>query len=197
MQPLAAGGNRVLDVTIGQPAEVADTDNAEGAHVPHEAAEALESIKGEDLLHTTVAVVLPREGDAAVIPCPQAVMGERNTLSRAAQIFDHLGRAAEGARGVDDPLLSTGGLKPALEGGGLGQSRQFAVEGALPRWESLYQSGPEATAAAGAEDFEGEEKGLAAYLRAAARKAALAIGRASAAGDDLLILEGECSDGLQ
>lgn len=184
MQPLAAGGNRVLDVTSGQQADVADTDKAAGAHVQPEAASELERIERKALLHTAVPVVRPREGDVAVLQCPQAVMRERHPVSRAAPICDHLSRATEGGLGVDDPFWSTGGPKPALEGGGLGQRRQFAGAGELPLWESLDQRGPEETAEAGAEDCAGEAEGRAAFPRAAARHPALAIGRACAAGDD-------------
>ena len=148
MQPLAAGGHRVLDVTSGQQAAVADTDNAAGEHVQQDVASERERIERQDLLHTAVPVVLPREGAIAVFQGLQAGLGERNPVSLAAQIVEHLSRAAEGALGVDDPVLSTGGPKPALEGGGLGQSRQCAVEGELTRVASLDQSGPEETAAA-------------------------------------------------
>lgn len=184
MPQLAAGGTRVLDVTIGQQAEGADTDTAVGEHVPQAAASALESPEREECLHTAVPVVLPRAGDAAVFQWPQAVMGERHTVRIAAQLGDHLSRAPEGTRGVDDPWLSTGGLQPAREGGWIGQRSQFAAEGALTLWGSLEQSGPEETADTGAADVDGAEEGLAPVLRAAARNPALAIGRESAAGNE-------------
>src|SRR5437870_973566 len=53
VEQLAAAGDFVLDVAIGQPAEVADTNEAGGQDVQDEAAEELEGLEGKGLCYSS------------------------------------------------------------------------------------------------------------------------------------------------
>ena len=69
MQKVASGGDVVLVVGVGEQAVVADPMKAGGQHVQQEAAHELLGPQGHSLVARVAvfAVVLPAEGDAAII----------------------------------------------------------------------------------------------------------------------------------
>ena len=73
-----------------------------------EAAKELDGFERQNLFDTAVAIILPTEPDAAVFEFEQAMIGDGDLVGVASEIVDDLGRAAEGALGVDDPALTTG-----------------------------------------------------------------------------------------
>jgi hypothetical protein len=108
IEQLAAAGDFILDLAIGQEAEVAEADKAAGQDVEQEAAKELDGVKGEGFFDTAVAVILPAEADAAVLDFQQAVVGDGDAVGVATEILDDLCRAAEGGLGIDNPALSAG-----------------------------------------------------------------------------------------
>ena len=184
LEQVAAGGDFVGSVTVGEESEVADADKARGQDVEEKAAQELEGVEREGFFHTAVTVILPAEKDAAVLDLEQAMIGDGNAVGVAAEIVDDLGGAAEGLLGVDDPAWAAGGLQPAAEGFGVGEPGEIAEEGKLSLLESVEQGVTEEMSEAGAEDFDGEEEVLAIFLRAAAGDPVLAVGRQPSARDD-------------
>lgn len=75
-----------------------------------------------------MAVIFPAEGDVCVRHLDQSGVGDRDTVGVAAEIGQHLLRAAEGRLGVNDPLYPTKCAQPILEGGGSGEADEFAEE---------------------------------------------------------------------
>ena len=69
MQKLASGGDIVLAVGVGEQAVVADAMKAGGQHVQQEATHELLGGQGHGFVArvSVFAVVLPAEGDAAII----------------------------------------------------------------------------------------------------------------------------------
>ena len=61
-----------------------------------------------------MTVIPPAEKDEAVFDLEEAMIGDSDAVGVAAEILDHLSRAAEGALGVDDPSTARGccGKKP-------------------------------------------------------------------------------------
>ena len=57
-------------------------------------------------LLAAVSVVLPAEGDLAVGHGQESVIGDGDPVSVACQVVEHVFRSAEGAFGVDHPLLT-------------------------------------------------------------------------------------------
>ena len=74
------------------------------------------------------AIVLPTEGDAAVVQCHEARVGDRDPMGVARQIGENLSRSCEGALGVDHPLALTHWCEPVGEGIGIGQIEVLAEE---------------------------------------------------------------------
>jgi len=102
-----AGAGDVLGAfAAGEQAIVADAMEACGQHVHEEAADEL--VDGER--HHLVAlaafepVVLPLEGDALVVACEQAAIGDGNAMGVAGEIAQDFLRPAEGALAVDSPV---------------------------------------------------------------------------------------------
>ena len=81
MQKLASGGDVVLAVGVGEKAIVADAMKARGQHVQQEAAHELVGLQGHGFVARApvFAVVLPAEGDAAIV---QAMSRELEIATR-------------------------------------------------------------------------------------------------------------------
>lgn len=142
-----------------------------------EAAEELDSVEGESFFDAPVAVILPAEVDAAVYDLEQAMIGDGDAVSVAAEIVDDLGGAAEGALGVDDPALMGGRPQPTTKRLWVRESGQIAKEREMSLLEGFEQGLTKEMAEAGAEDFDREEEMLAVFLGTTARDPALAVGR--------------------
>ena len=175
VEELAAAGDLMLGLAVGQPAEVADADKAGGQDVKEEAAEELDGVQGEYFFHTAVAVVFPGKRDAAVFELEQTVIGDSDAVGVATEIGDDQGGAAEGALGVDDPSLMGEGAQPAAEGMGIGQRSQIGEERELSLLKGLEQGLLEQVAEASAEDFDWKEE-MFALFGALASDPAQAVG---------------------
>ena len=53
-----------------------------------------------------VSIVLPLEADLIVFDIEQAIVGDRDAVSVAAHVIEHLLRSGERSLGIDDPLAS-------------------------------------------------------------------------------------------
>ena len=168
VEELAAAGDFVVGVAVGQPAEVADADKAGRQDVEEEAAEELDGVEGEHFFPTAVTVILPAEPDTAVFDLQEAVVGECDAVSVASEVLNDLGGAAEWALGIDDPALTAGRTQPAVEGFWIGERGQIAKETELSLLKGQPQCVLEQMAEASAENFDREEEVLAMFLRATA-----------------------------
>ena len=105
-EQLASAGDVLGTFAGGEQTIVADAVEACGQHVHEEAADEL--VHGER--HHLVAlaafepVVLPLEGDALVVACEQAAIGDGNAMGVAGEIAQDFLRPAEGALAVDSPV---------------------------------------------------------------------------------------------
>jgi hypothetical protein len=101
----AAEGEVRRPATIGEPAEVADADEAVGDDVEEEPPEKLVDIEVHDLHAVAVGVVAPAEADPAVSQREEPVVGERDAVGVATEVGEHVLGASEGRFAVDDPRL--------------------------------------------------------------------------------------------
>ena len=102
-----AGTSDVLGaLAAGEQAIVADAMEACGQHVHEKAADELVGREGHHLVSLApfAPVVLPLEGDALVIACDQAAIGDGDAMGVAREISQDFLRAAEGAFAVDHPV---------------------------------------------------------------------------------------------
>jgi hypothetical protein len=185
VEQLAAAGDLVLDVAIGQPAEVADANEAGGQEVQEEAAEEFEGIEGTGLCYCSVTIVFPGKRDAAVFDLEQAMVGNSDPVGVAAEILDDLSGAAPGPFGVDDPAPVGGEVQPAAEGGRVREPGQIAEEGELSLLEGLQPGIAEESTEASAENLNRQEE-VFALFGALARDPARAVGRPASAWDDTM-----------
>ena len=185
VEEMAAVGDFIFGVAVGEEAKVADTDEACGQDVEEEAPKELDGSEGECFFDGTVAVIFPAEADATVLDLQQAVVGDGNAMGVASEIVDDLSGAAEGLLGVDNPAAVGGGAQPAAESFRVGEGGEIAKEAELTVLEGLEQSVTKEMAEAGAEDFDGEEEGFALF-RAGTGDPALAIEGESAARDNTM-----------
>ena len=79
---------------------------ARGQHVHEKAADELVGRERHQLVAvgTFDPVVLPLEGDACLIACEQAAIGNGDPMSVAREVAQHFLGAAEGALAVDHPF---------------------------------------------------------------------------------------------
>jgi hypothetical protein len=117
-EQLAGAGDVVGAGAFGEQAVVADAMQAFWQHVDEETADELEG--GDRHLLVSIAaldaVVLPLEGDAALVAGDQAAVGDRDAVGVARQIGQHRFGPTERLLRVDDPL-------------GLAQRRETSREG--------------------------------------------------------------------
>ena len=101
----------------GEQAVVADAVEALWQHVHQEPADELVGSERHRLvsLGTLEPVVLPPEGDAVVIACDQAAVGDGDAVGVARQIAQHLLGPAERSFAVDHPFRLRSGARYAAK----------------------------------------------------------------------------------
>lgn len=92
--------------SIGEEAEVADADEALGEQVKQEATQKLIVRDGHHFLPIVVGRVAPAEGDLAVGEGDQAMVGDGDAVSIAAEILQHILGSTERWFRVDDPIFA-------------------------------------------------------------------------------------------
>ncbi len=92
-------------MTVGHPSEVTNLLEAVRQHVEQEPTNELFSFKGHPLCLIAVTVVLPTERDVPVFKREQSVIGDRHSVSVAAQIIEDLLRPAKGMFRIHGPFL--------------------------------------------------------------------------------------------
>ena len=101
--------------TIGQETKGTDADKATGQDMKQEAAQELLSGKGQHSLVIALRVVLPAEGDLVILEGDEAMVGDGDAMSIAAEIAQHMLGTAERWFGVDDPVLPEQGTQESAE----------------------------------------------------------------------------------
>ena len=132
--------------SVGEDAEVADADEAFGEQVQQEAAQELIDGESHQLLLVVVGGVAPAEGDLAVGQCDEAMVGDGDAMSVAAEILEHVVGIAKGWFGVDDPVFAEERTQPGGEGLGMGKRCELAGKMQLAMRESGLESGDELAA---------------------------------------------------
>lgn len=131
IEQLAAERELGSAVAVGKEAVVPDAMEAVRQCVEQEPADELVCREGHDVRPGMVAVILPAESDLAVRQADKACIGDRDAMRVAAEIGQHLFRAAEGWFGIDDPLDPPQLIELAGEGGGFGERCEFPKK---PSW---------------------------------------------------------------
>ena len=86
-----------------------------------------------------VSRITPAKSDLAIGEGNQAVVGDGNTMSVAAQIVQHIFGATEGTFQVDHPVLSKQWPQPGGKDLGLSEEFQISLEAELAILKSLLE----------------------------------------------------------
>jgi hypothetical protein len=91
---------------VGEQPVVTNAVEAAGEHVEEEPADELVGTEGHGLVAVAAvdAVILPAEGDAALVAGDQPAVGDGDAVGIARQIGQYGFGAGKGALGIDDPL---------------------------------------------------------------------------------------------
>jgi len=73
--------------------------------VQEEAAQELDRVEGHDARLAAVSIIPPSEADRLSVEGQEPMVGDGDAVSVAAEIAQHMGRAAEGRLGIDEPFL--------------------------------------------------------------------------------------------
>ena len=130
VQQLACLGEMLAAAGVGEQAVVADAVEAAGQDVQQEAAHELVGLERHGLVPRAALgpIVLPAEGDAALVHGEQAAVGDGHPVGVTRQIGEHRGRPGEGALGIDDPFTLPQWCEPGGERPRVAQPRVLAEE---------------------------------------------------------------------
>jgi hypothetical protein len=146
---------------VGEKTEVADAHEAAREQVEEEAAQELIDGQSHEPLLVGVSGISPAEGDVAVGEGNESVVGDGDAVGVGTEIAQRMFRPAEGALGVDDPVVA----KQESEPGGKGplgcEWCEVAVELECACMEGALESGDELAAEHAAEHLDGEKEGAA------------------------------------
>ena len=154
----AATQERRGSFAVGEETEVADADQASGQNVNQEASQELICRNRHDLLLASARVILPAEGDAVLLECHQAMVGDGDAVSVASQIVENVLRPTEGRLRIDDPLLGEELAQELLEALGRCKLLKCAMELELVVKQELLESSGELAAEEAAENPDGQEE---------------------------------------
>jgi len=132
--------------SVGEEAEVADADEALREQVKQETPQELVARDGHQFLLIVIGGVAPAEGDLFIGQCDQAMVGDGDAMSIAAEILQDVLGSAEGWFGVDDPILAEERAQPGSEELGTGERCEFSGQVQLTVLEGRLQGGDELAA---------------------------------------------------
>ena len=132
--------------SVGEEAEMADANEALGEQVKQETPQELIAREGHQFLLIVVGGVAPAKGNLALRQCDQAMVGDGDAVSVAAEILQHVLGSAEGWFGVDDPMFAEERTQPGREELGMGERRELSGQVQLAALESGPKSGDELAA---------------------------------------------------
>jgi len=161
-------------------AEVADAVETVGQDMEEEPADELSRLQPHHLGRAAIVIVLPGEGDMGLVEGDEAGVGDGDAMGVAAEIGEHLGGAAEGLLGVNDPVDPPHGGETFGEGRRIGERRKFAEEAEVASCEGRRQPLEEQPPEQPRERLDRQKE-----VRTA-RDPARPIGREAAARDDAM-----------
>lgn len=134
VQQCASGGELEGAAGVAEQAVVADAMEAARQNVQEKAPHELLRGEGHGLVACAALhpVVLPAEGDAALIMGDQAAVGDGDPMGVAGEIGEDRGGTGEGPLGIDNPLDLAQGREPLGKSRGIGELGVLAKELQLP-----------------------------------------------------------------
>ena len=97
---------KLSSAATGEETEVADADKALGEQMKQEATQKLIAREGHQFVPIVIGGVTPAKGNPAVRQCDQAMVGDGDAVSIAAEILQDILGSTEWWFGVDDPVFA-------------------------------------------------------------------------------------------
>src|SRR6266581_562953 len=136
----ATSGLRMSRTSISQEGHAAPLTCAiRSLHAGHPALDELVGLEVHDLGAVAMGAVFPAEAHDPPLEAEEALVGDGDAVSVAAEILQDLPGAGEGWFGVDDPVPSPQGGEEGGERPGVGQGTGRAGEGEPCRVEGVPQ----------------------------------------------------------
>ncbi len=172
-------------VAIRKDAVVANAHEASRQHMHEETSQELGAFQAHDFRLALVGIIFVVEGDSLVVHVNKALIRDGDSMRVASQIFQDLLGTAEGAFGVNHPVLADRLIEQLFERSGVRERLEMAEELELARLIEGLQPRHEFATKHSAEDTHGKKKLFAAsFATAAARHPAFSIKRQPTTGDD-------------
>src|SRR5713101_9165683 len=146
---------------VGEESEVPDAHETFGKHVQQEAAQEFIARKSQQFLFVVVSGIAPTKSDLSFGERDQAMIRDGYAMGVAAQILEHILRAAEGWFRVHHPVLSEQWPQPSGEGLGLGETGQVSMEVELAFLKGLPESSNKLAAENTTEHVDGKKEPIA------------------------------------
>jgi hypothetical protein len=122
------GGEVLGAVAIGEEAIVSDPHEALGEHVEQKPTDKLLDREAHYLHFVAMGVVPPTEADLAILASEEALVADGDPMGIAPEVGEDLLGSAEGALGVDHPVLRPELCEEGAEGRGLAERRGLPGE---------------------------------------------------------------------
>ena len=167
-------------MTIGQDAVVPDTHEARREHVHEKSANELDRVERRGPLATSLGVILPAEGNLAILQTEQATVADGRLVRVPSQVLQDSRGSSPWWLGIHDPVGSHGLRQQMVELSWVGQRGELAGEAKFPPSEGGVQSRQKLTPEYATEDAFGQEKAVGADDPVAL------VQRQSAPGDDAM-----------
>jgi hypothetical protein len=108
-----------------------------------------------------VSVVLPSEGDLAVVDGQETMIGDGDAVRVASQVVKYMRRSSEGAFGVDHPILTKERPEESMKGLLSGEWLETAGKREFALTEGALQAGDKLAAKDTTQYPHGQEEGVA------------------------------------
>src|SRR4030095_573991 len=151
----------VVAVAIGQQAKMPDAYEPAGQDMKQEAANELLGLESHPLWFVSLPIVFPAECDLCVLETDQTVIGYGNPVRIAAEIVQHLIRAAKGRFRVDHPFGLAAGSHPGFEVFRISQWLKGSVEFEFAGSVGIFETVEEQAAEKPGKNAHGEKEAVA------------------------------------
>jgi hypothetical protein len=141
-----AFGEFFSTVTIAEEPVMPQTHETGRKDMKQKAANELAGIKGHQPDLVSSAIILPAEGDFAILELDETMIGDGHPMRIAAEVIQDLRRAAEGGLGVDNPVRLACASKKVTEDFWFRQAGKLASESQLLLVEGYFKVGEELSA---------------------------------------------------
>jgi hypothetical protein len=155
---VAAAGQIVGSLPIGQKAKEADSDEPAWQHVQEKPPQEFVGADCQGPHLAAVTVVLPPKRDRAVCDVDDPMVGDGDAVRVPGEVLQDVRGAAERRFGVHDPSLAKEGPEKRSKGGFVGQRVEVAGKRQGAVLKGIGQAGDKLATKHSAQHFDGEEE---------------------------------------